>query len=68
MTPVWVKGRFLVSDWIVLVCSVLASLASGVLAAYGLCMGMFSLFRVHARQVAVTSERRIAATARPVQG
>jgi len=35
-----------------LVCAVLASLAAGVLAAYGVCVGMFGLFRMHARQVA----------------
>ena len=37
---------------IVLVCAVLASLAVGVLAAYGVCMAMFGVFQMHARQVA----------------
>ena len=31
-----------------LVCSVLCSLAIGVLAAYGVCLSMFALFRMHA--------------------
>lgn len=38
------------------VCAVLASLTFGVLVAYGLCQGMFVMFRVHSRQVA---ERRM---------
>lgn len=36
---------------IVLVSAVLASLAAGVLLAYGLCVAMFLIFRMHARQV-----------------
>lgn len=35
-----------------LVCAVLASLAVGVLVAYGICVAMFRIFRMHARQVA----------------
>jgi len=38
---------------IVLICAVLASMAAGVLIAYGICRAMFALFRIHARQVAV---------------
>ena len=34
-----------------LVCAVLMSLAVGVLLAYGVCLGMFEAFRMHARQV-----------------
>jgi hypothetical protein len=34
---------------IVLVFAVLGSLAVGVLAAYGVCLTMFALFRMHAR-------------------
>ena len=34
-----------------LVCAVLMSLAVGVLLAYGVCLGMFEVFRMHARQV-----------------
>ena len=37
---------------IVLVCAVLASLAVGVLVAYGVCMAMFGVFQMHVRQVA----------------
>lgn len=42
---------------LMLICAVLASLASGVLIAYGLCLGMFRLFRVHSIQAA---QQRIA--------
>jgi predicted phage tail protein len=41
-----------VATSIVLVCAVLASLAVGVLVAYGVCMAMFGVFRMHVRQVA----------------
>ena len=44
---------FPLSDLVVLVCAVLASLASGVMVAYGACIAMFGLFRMRARQVAV---------------
>jgi hypothetical protein len=43
---------------IVLVSAVLASLAVGVLVAYGVCVGMFGVFRMHVRQV---RETRVAA-------
>ena len=39
---------------LMLVCAVLASLALGVLVAYGLCQGMFQVFRVHAVSAART--------------
>ena len=42
---------------IMLVCAVLASLAVGVLAAYGICIAMFELFQMHVRQVAAESGR-----------
>ncbi|MEO6816179.1 MAG: hypothetical protein ABI177_05710 [Edaphobacter sp.] len=45
---------------IMLICAVLASLAIGVLAAYGVCVAMFNIFRIHARQVAVRSARAVA--------
>ena len=45
---------------IVLVCAVLASLAVGVLVAYGICMSMFVVFRMHVRQVAAGSRRVVA--------
>lgn len=35
-------------DSIMLVCAVLASLAVGVLAAYGVCLGFFAAFRMRA--------------------
>jgi hypothetical protein len=47
-----------VTSSIVLVCAVLASLAVGVLVAYGICMGMFVVFRMHVRQVAANSVAR----------
>jgi len=61
------------SDSIVLVCAVFASLASGVLVAYGLCQLMFGLFRIHARQVAISSassssDRRVPAPVQVVEG
>lgn len=43
---------------IVLISAVLASLATGVLTAYGICMTMFRLFRIHARQVAAEKQSR----------
>lgn len=35
-----------------LISAVLASLAVGVLIAHGVCVGLFAMFRTHARQVA----------------
>jgi len=40
-----------------LVSAVFASLAAGVLIAYGICLGMFRVFRVHSMQAA---QQRIA--------
>lgn len=37
---------------ILLLCAVAASLAIGVLLAYGICLAMFHLFSIHATQVA----------------
>ncbi len=37
---------------IMLICAVLASLGAGVLAAHGICVALFAIFRTHARQVA----------------
>jgi uncharacterized protein (DUF2062 family) len=51
---------------IVLVCAVLAALAAGVLVAYGVCISMFELFRIHARQVHAT--RMSVSAPRTVQG
>lgn len=43
---------------IVLVCAVLASLAVGVLVAYGVCMTMFRVFQMHVKQVAAEKQSR----------
>lgn len=43
---------------IVLVSAVLASLAAGVLTAYGICVSMFRIFRMHAKQVAAEQQAR----------
>ena len=56
------------SDSVVLVCAVLASLASGVLVAYGLCVAMFGIFRIHAAQVTSQSKARVAEPAQIVEG
>jgi hypothetical protein len=55
-------------DLMMLVCAVLAALAAGVLVAYGVCLGMFGLFRMHARQVAVKQVVRVAQSASIVEG
>jgi len=57
-----------VSSSIVLISAVLASLAVGVLIAYGICMTMFRLFRIHARQVAADRlARTVVASSRTVE-
>lgn len=43
-----------------LLCAVVASLAVGVLLAYALSVAVFGLFRIHARQVAVRKQGRVA--------
>ena len=43
---------------IVLICAVLASLAVGVLLAYGVCMAMFGVFQMHVKQVAAGNRSR----------
>ena len=53
---------------IVLVCAVLASLAVGVLVAYGVCITMFRAFQMHARQVAAgNGSRGVAASPQVVK-
>jgi uncharacterized protein (DUF2062 family) len=37
---------------LMLVCAVMASLAFGVLVAYGICQGLFRVFRLHAESAA----------------
>jgi hypothetical protein len=51
---------------IVLIAAVLASLGAGVLLAYGVCIAMFRLFRIHARQVA--DVRQVVVKAQVVRG
>ena len=54
---------------VVLVCAVLASLASGVLAAYGICVAMFGIFRMRARQVtAAETKAPVAGSAGLLEG
>jgi uncharacterized protein (DUF2062 family) len=55
------------SDMVMLVCAVLASLAVGVLAAYGVCLAMFGLFRMQARQAVVKSPVRVSAPAEAIE-
>ena len=50
---------------IVLICAVLASLAVGVLVAYGVCIAMFRVFQMHVRQV--TAENRSRSVVAPAQ-
>jgi hypothetical protein len=66
--PVKVEGFAPLSDSVVLVCAVLASLASGVLVAYGLCVAMFAAFRIHAAQVTTQSKTRVTEPAQIVEG
>jgi uncharacterized protein (DUF2062 family) len=47
-----------VATWFVVICAVLASLAGGVMLAYGICVGMFSILRVRQQTVAATSQPR----------
>jgi uncharacterized protein (DUF2062 family) len=51
---------------LMLVCAVAASLAFGVLAAYGICQGMFRVFRMH--QIAVARTRNAVAAPVVVEG
>jgi hypothetical protein len=48
------------ANWIVLICAVLASLAGGVILAYGVCVTMFTAFRLHSRNVASSAARQTA--------
>jgi hypothetical protein len=57
-----------VSDSIVLVCAVLASLASGVLLAYGVCLGMFRVCQMRAEQSVERVESVVPVTAQVVEG
>jgi len=57
-----------VNSSIVLISAVLASLAVGVLFAYGICTTMFRLFRIHARQVAAEKQARSVVAPQRVTG
>jgi len=58
-----------VNTSIVLVSAVLASLAAGVLTAYGICVSMFRIFRMHAKQVAAERQARsVVAATQVVEG
>jgi hypothetical protein len=57
-----------VNSSIVLISAVFASLAAGVLIAYGVCVAMFGLFRAHAQQVAADSARRVRTPVQVVRG
>ena len=54
-----------VNSSIMLVCAVLASLAVGVLVAYGICIAMFRIFKMHAQQVAAERESQGVVAPRP---
>jgi hypothetical protein len=46
---------------LLLICATLASLAFGVLAAYGICKAVFVLFHIHARSVASDAKVKVGA-------
>jgi uncharacterized protein (DUF2062 family) len=48
------------SDFVMLVCAVLAALAAGVLVAYGVCLGVCGVFRLRVRQVKASAPTRVA--------
>jgi hypothetical protein len=59
------------SDLVMLVCAVLVALAAGVMVAYGACIAMFGLFRMHAKQIApatVKSPVHVPGNAEVVEG
>ena len=56
------------SDSVTLVCAVLASLAFGVLLAYGICQAVFALFRMHALRSPAPSQVRVTGRASVVEG
>ena len=57
------------SDLVMLVCAVLVALAAGVMVAYGACIAMFGLFRMHAKQAATApSPVHVPSNAEAVEG
>lgn len=49
---------------LLLVCAALASLALGVMLAYGLCRSAFAVFRIHAKSVAAEAGSKTTVVAR----
>jgi|YelNatPaOPRAMG01_1025707.scaffolds.fasta_scaffold08510_2 hypothetical protein len=49
---------------LLLVCAALASLALGVMLAYGLCRSAFAVFRIHAKSVAAEAGSKATVVAR----
>ncbi|MDP9052228.1 MAG: hypothetical protein M3O31_16140 [Acidobacteriota bacterium] len=60
--------ELLLIDLLMLLCAVLGSLAAGVLAAYGVCVGLFGLLRTHAQQAPVKQVARVPAAAPIAEG
>ncbi len=56
------------TDSIVLVGMIAASLASGVLIAYGLCLGLFRIFQMQAMQLAESDARQVVGVVQVVEG
>lgn len=55
------RGRgFLLISSILMISAVLLSLAIGVLIAHAVCVSMFTLFRIHSRQLAARTPRTAA--------
>jgi hypothetical protein len=50
-------------DSVMLVCAVLASLAAGVLVAYGVCLAMFRVLHMGVQKTRVASAPRVSSTA-----
>ena len=62
------KRNVSVSDMVTLVCAVLASMAFGVLLAYGICQAVFALFRMHALRSPAPSQVHVPSRATAVEG
>jgi len=43
-------------------------MASGVLIAYGVCLGLFRIFQMHAQQAAGSEERQVVGVVQVVEG
>lgn len=51
-----------------LVCAVLVSLGVGVLVAYGICIAMFRVFRMHVEQIAAERTAQVVSSAQVLKG